>query len=486
LYGALTGTLALNSHLSSVVDENLIAAPKFVSGIEGRPVFVSPSAIVASTGAMTATDSRAHPEFGSVSQLTSDLRARVTQLSATAITSSFQGMSEGRWTFFWGYAFTQGRTQARGFTNSAAGDPRVVEWVSTASPLHKFTLSGSKNVVTWLSLNVALQASSGTAFTPRVAGDINGDGASNDRAFVFSSTSSGDSVVARGMQSLMSGAPSRVVDCLRGQEGRIAAANSCRGPWSATVNVTLSPDSYRLRLGNRGQISLTALNVLGGLDQLLHGSSNLHGWGPQTFADPTLLIVRGFDRSSNRFLYSVNPNFGRTSGGRALQVPFRLTLDASISLSPDRETTGLRYYFTGPDHDEHPSADEIRNRLTTHRFTAFDLFGPTESALRPTKAQKDSIEAMKRDYYAYRDSVYTELATYIAGRAGAYGGEEVRQRWHAAIVAEFRWIYAAWPRYRRIFSAEQYAMIPPFQRLYWEVSQAAFESRLRGPLLMAR
>ncbi len=44
---------------------------------------------------------------------------------------------------------------------------------------------------------------SGTPYTPIVAGDINGDGYANDRAFVFDPAKTADSALAAGMQSLL-------------------------------------------------------------------------------------------------------------------------------------------------------------------------------------------------------------------------------------------------------------------------------------------
>ena len=43
------------------------------------------------------------------------------------------------------------------------------------------------------------------------------------------------------------------------------------------------------------------------------GASGLHGWGTAATPDRTLYTVRGFDASTNRFLYTVNPRFGSTS-----------------------------------------------------------------------------------------------------------------------------------------------------------------------------
>src|SRR4029078_965693 len=91
-------------------------------------------------------------------------------------------------------------------------------------------------------------------------------------------------------------------------------------------------------IGRRLMISVSALNPLAGIDELLHGSDNLHGWGQPNRADPTLLYVRGFDQQTNRFIYQVNERFGDNTASRsAIRVPFQLAVQARIQVGPDRQ-----------------------------------------------------------------------------------------------------------------------------------------------------
>src|SRR4029079_3324053 len=159
---------------------------------------------------------------------------------------------------------------------------------------------------------------------------INGDGFANDRAFI---PSAGDSATRAGMNALLSGASSRVRNCLERQLGRIAARNSCEGPWTATMNAVLILNPEKLGMQNRTQLSLSLTNVPAGLDALVHSSSRLQGWGQSSASDPTLLFVRGFDAATNRFKYDVNPRFGDTRVGRTgVRNPFLVTLEARIQL----------------------------------------------------------------------------------------------------------------------------------------------------------
>jgi hypothetical protein len=80
------------------------------------------------------------------------------------------------------------------------------------------------------------------------------------------------------------------------------------------------------------------VNPLAGLDQLVHGADNIHGWGQPTSADNTLLYVRGFDPATNAFRYVVNERFGSNALARsALRNPFQISLSAHLQVGVDRQ-----------------------------------------------------------------------------------------------------------------------------------------------------
>jgi hypothetical protein len=123
------------------------------------------------------------------------------------------------------------------------------------------------------------------------------------------------------------------------QLGYVAGRNSCTGSWTPGVDLqaNLRPDLGSL-LGRRLMISLSAINPLAGLDQLLHGSNNLKGWGQPNRADPTLLYVSGFDAANKRFIYTVNDRFGDNPAARtAIRTPFQLAVQARLQVGPDRQ-----------------------------------------------------------------------------------------------------------------------------------------------------
>jgi hypothetical protein len=90
------------------------------------------------------------------------------------------------------------------------------------------------------------------------------------------------------------------------------------------------------------------VNLLAGLDEWLHGTANLHGWGFSAAPDPVLEYVRGFDPSSEEFRYAVNGRFGATAGANGgFTVPFQIGLQARLTLGPDRTRDRLRAVFGG-------------------------------------------------------------------------------------------------------------------------------------------
>jgi len=176
-----------------------------------------------------------------------------------------------------------------------------------------------------LELTAIGRLSSGTPFTPMVASDINADGARNDRAFIFDPASATDTGVANAMRRLMDRSASRIADCLRSQIGTVAGRNSCEGAWQPSLDFQVNYRPRAFRLDRRLMLSVTTVNFLGGLDQLINGQRNLQGWGGVRTGDPTLLYVRGFDPATERYVYQVNERFAaQRSGQGSVATPFQI------------------------------------------------------------------------------------------------------------------------------------------------------------------
>ena len=90
------------------------------------------------------------------------------------------------------------------------------------------------------------------------------------------------------------------------------------------------------------------VNLLGGLDEWLHGTAHLHGWGFSSSPDPVLEYVRGFDPATQAFRYAVNDRFGAIAGANGgATVPFQLGIQARLTIGPDRTRDRLRSVFGG-------------------------------------------------------------------------------------------------------------------------------------------
>ena len=241
------------------------------------------------------------------------------------------------------YTWTRARDQSsfsccaasQGFQSpTTGGDPNVREW-ATSDFERRHSILGT---VTYplpgsLELTAIARLTSGVPFTPLVGSDVNGDGARNDRAIVFDPAATADPTVASAMRRLLAGAPDNVRSCLVSQLGRVAGRNSCAGPWQGSLDFQLNYRPVALGLDRRLTVSLSTVNLLGGLDELLHGSAGLRGWGLSGAPDPVLLYVRGFDAGVPAYSYAVNERFGaRRSGTLGVVAPLQIAFQAHLAL----------------------------------------------------------------------------------------------------------------------------------------------------------
>ena len=364
---SLDGTWARGVAQTGATDLNLNESPKFSLGVEGgRPVFVRPDSIVPTTGQTSLLYSRNDGAFGTVSELTSKLRSDTKQVTVSLTGFGLRGTS-----FNTGYTWSRSRSEGygfgeSGFGGSTAGDPNVAEWGRAdldrrhqlfAQVLYPFTPS--------LDMSLVARASSGAPYSPMVGGDVNGDGARNDRAFVFDPSSpaiAGDTALVNGMSRVLAGAPGSARDCLRSQLSSIAGRNSCTSPWTGALDMQLNWRPTSLNLNRRLTISLQMLNVLTGVDQLVHGNDNLKGWGQQSFPDRTLLYVRGFDPAGRRYVYQVNEHFGAANNRNGFVAPFQIGLLGRWQIGLDQTRRGI-FNVVGGRNGQPLSADSLKARM---------------------------------------------------------------------------------------------------------------------------
>lgn len=319
-------------------DANLIPAPAFILGEEGgRPVYVLPTAIDPTTGTAAPSASRVDQGLGLVRRVESSGRSRALQVTvgSTLLSRRLDLISLY-------YTYTRSTDEVTGvsapgvFASPYAGtDPRQpVRGPSEYERRHVVQLQGIYPIVRWLELGAVGRASSGVPFTPTVDADVNGDGVANDPAFVFDPARTSDAEVAAGVRRLLG--EDGAAGCLRTSLNRTAGRNRCTTPWSWALDLQANVNGGRLAKVPRLSVAVVASNVIAGVDQLLHGTAGLRGWGDPGFPDAVLLRARGFDPATRAYRYDVNPEFGTRSGARnPYRTPFTLTIQGRWTVGSD-------------------------------------------------------------------------------------------------------------------------------------------------------
>lgn len=345
LFGRYTlsvdGTYARGVNQTGRTDLNLDASPRFALASEGgRPVFVDASAVVPGTGAISLAASRLHGDYGQVMRVDSRLQSETGQLSF-----SLNGFAAHGIVFRASYTLSHSRDQSS--FGATAGNPNQATWgPSGMQRKHSMVASATYPIFPSLELTLIGRLMSGAPYTPMVGGDVNGDGSRNDRAFIYDPATAPDTAIANGMSRVLASAPAAARACLNRQMGAIAARNSCTAPWQQTLDMQVNVRPSLLHLDRRLTLSISTVNMLGGLDQLFHGADDLHGWGQTLRPDPTLMSVVGFDAVENRFLYRMNDRFGNTRGSaNAFRAPFQLAIQARFAMGPDAARSRLQAAF---------------------------------------------------------------------------------------------------------------------------------------------
>lgn len=426
----MEGIYSLNLNQPSRSDLNFTNLERFTTSLEGRPIFVGASSIVPATGLVSTVDARKSALFGPVISNRSDGRSISRQLTVN-LSPDFDLASS--WYLSVAYTLSSVRALASGFDAPTFASPLGREWArGDLDARHRILLQAGKTIKR-LTFTLFGTFQSGLPFTPLVGGDVNGDGSFNDRAFIFDPAAPPDSAVGAGLRALAATSSARIRDCLFKQVGRAAQRNSCESPWTAGLNANLStmfeiPNSLHRYV----TISLAISNPLGGLDQLLHGSSHLRGWGLQAFPDPILYNVRGFDSTAKSFRYEVNPRFGNTQPATSIiRSPFRLTLDISTNIGPSFPMQQLERLVSAG-RAGHPGqrldAAALKKRYSRSVPDPYAAILEESDSLLLTAEQQKAIEAAQTDYLRGMDSVWTPLADHLAGLGDTFDAKEAVRR----------------------------------------------------------
>jgi hypothetical protein len=366
------------------------------------------------------------------------------------------------------------RERVRGFGGSTAGNPLNVEWArSPFDSRHQFMYNLGYNFFDAVRVNWFGSFRSGNPFTPMVAGDVNGDGYANDRAFVFRPADAAaiDPALAAAMESLLRTGSRAARECLRSQLGKLAARNSCEGPWTSTASMSVSFNPLKVRMPQRATLSFQISNPLGAADLLLHGSK-LRGWGQQVFPDQSLLYVRGFDAQTQRFRYEVNERFGATSPAfSAFRAPVTLTAMLRFDVGPTRERQMLEQQL---DRGRKRDGTKLPEPMLKMMLGQGSLPNPMAQILRQqdtlklTGAQADSIATLNRWYLIRVDSIWSPVAKYLAELPDRYDDDEAYEHYIRARRATVDLLAKLGPQVKGLLTSEQRRKLPPFVASYLE------------------
>jgi hypothetical protein len=229
--------------------------------------------------------------------------------------------------------------------------------------------------------------------------------------------------------------------------------------------------------GRGWQMTAYLSNPLGGIDQLLHGSNALHGWGSVPFIDGTLYQVRGFDQSSKQFLYRVNPRFGSSSPSLStLRTPFRLTLDVRLDYgrSPEEQRLELNLRVRPPLVGTRATYDTIHARYITGVTDPYRVMLNFADSLALSRAQVDSMREQDKLFTRRADSVYIELARYLVALPADYSITDAVNRVTDANEAAWKVVYGEAAFIRRLLTSGQ------VRRLTFGVREMVIADRPQG------
>ena len=334
------------------------------------------------------------------------------------------------------YTLAANRAQTTGFDGTSAGNPTLRTWArGDLDARHQF-LAQYGHTFKGVTIGALTRLRSGLPYTPLIASDVNGDGVANDRAFVPNAANSLNAQSSSRLQSLLN-ANNSAAHCLQSQMGRIVARNSCEGSWTMTLNAQLSFANEALRAHRITSIAVNFANPLAGIDQLVHGSDNLHGWGSTNSPDAVLYSVRGFNSTTRKFDYNVNPRFGSAQTSNTIwRTPFRMTLDVAMDLGKPVPVQQLNQWLKpgrAGNSSSRLTAGELRKRYERNVPDPFKIVLQDTDSLLVNRAQVEALTRVHPRYRAQMDSLWTALANEMAALGEHYNDAEALRTQEAAI-----------------------------------------------------
>ncbi|HEY4215599.1 MAG TPA: carboxypeptidase-like regulatory domain-containing protein [Gemmatimonadaceae bacterium] len=445
------------------VDINLNPTARFTLAGEGnRPVFVDPAAIVPATGAVAIAGSRVAPGFQQVWLTKSNLWLASKQLTVNVKPVTANPML--RWAAT--YTLLDARQSFTGFA-STAGDPFDVQ-SGPALQAARHTVQLQWNnfpIFDLVYVTAQVQLMSGQHYTPMVAGDVNGDGMQNDRAFIMDPSKVADASEATAMRSLLANTTPSVRDCLMRQLNTLAARGSCQTPWTASGALLLTFNPEKVGLPKRATVTLTVQNPFALADVALHGSNDLRGWGERIPPDQNLLFVRGFDPTTRQFKYDVNQRFGSTRPQQSsVYASPTVSLGISIDIGVPRErqvlTQGLNLGRT--------STGTV-TKLPAFRLAAVGLStipNPIQmvlaqsDSLKLSRVQADSLAMLNASFTTFADSVWLPVGRELAALPNDYSSGDAYELYVTAREQTIDYLLTLVPHVKELLTPAQRRKLP--------------------------
>jgi hypothetical protein len=458
----LQGIASAGLAQSGMIDLNFNPTAQFsLSSEGGRPVYAEPSAIVASTGAISPTAAHVAPTFHQVWDERSDLRVNSRQI--TVDLRPVTANARLKWDLT--YTLLDANEETYGFTNTAA-NPLDRSWgPHLAGGRHSVILQWNDfPVFDLVYLSAAMRFNSGQRYTPMVAGDVNGDGLANDRAFIVDPSKPGiDSATAASMRALLDRGTASARTCLERQLNRLADRASCEGPWTATGGLQLKLNPQKVGLPKRTTVSLQVQNPFALADLLVHGRDDVHGWGQNITPDQNLLFVRGFDPSTKQFKYDVNQRFGssRPQQASAHVIPFiSLSVQLDIGAPRERQLLTQRLDLGRGREGAKQSAESMKNLGTSSIPNPMAMILQSADFLRLTREQADSLATLSHAFAVFADSMWTPVSNYFAGLPDTYSHGEAYGQYVRARERTVDYLLTIVPDAKAVLTASQRRKLP--------------------------
>jgi hypothetical protein len=417
-----------------------------------RPVFVSALGIDQASGAVSAAESRTSNNYGRVATRVSDLRGYGGQLTLGLSPDVFKFRTRFSFYSSLGYTLQWSKRQFRGFDGAGFGDPRTKEWAPSSNDARNvFVLTGGIGHQKTGTFTLFARFQSGLPFTPIVQGDINGDGRGGDRAFVPDPAKESDAAVASSMRSLLGNTSDNARECLSASLGAAAGRNSCRGPWTQSLNLQWRPPMPS-KWGGRVVPVVYLQNILG---------------RSQANPDPVLLVPRGFDRNASQFKYDVNPRFGQINSRSIARDPFRIVIDVSLNLSTNFDLQQLRRAVEpvkSPTGWQRRSPDSLVAFYLAETSSIHKLLIGESDSLFLSKAQVAQLRTADSVFSERVRAIYIPLGEFLSRGNGAIGKAELDS---VRIVSKEYWkIFWEQPEVAAaIVTPAQRELMPMFARM---------------------